>query len=143
MNAAMRAMPKKQSRRMNRRLSTFSRWREDYNLDDCNARLSAAGRFAAAGHADLFLEPLEPDRADHDLLADHIARRAVHAHGLGEFEVLLDGGLHLGACQILVEPRHVDAGILGGGQRMGLVGRSAATEQLLVEVEILLAARVL
>ena len=39
----------------------------------------------------------DTDGADYDLLADHVARRAVHAHRFGELKVLLDGGADLGA----------------------------------------------
>src|SRR5579863_6178512 len=80
---------------------------------------SSAGHFAAAGEADLFLETFEADGADHHLLADHVAWRAVHAHGFRELEVFIDRGFHLGARQILLEPRHVEAGILGSRQRTG------------------------
>src|SRR3954464_15713272 len=86
---------------------------------------ASAGRLAAARDADLFLEALEADGADHDLLADHVARRAVEAHVLGELEVLLDGRLDLGAREILLDLRGVEAGFLGGCDGARLVGRTA------------------
>src|SRR3569623_2275233 len=52
---------------------------------------------AAAGGADVLLQLRQADRADHDLVADHVARRAVQAQRLGELEVLLERRLHLGA----------------------------------------------
>ena len=47
------------------------------------------------------------------------------------------------ALQVLLEPRHVEADFLGGRERPRLVDLAAAGEQLLVEVEILLAGLVL
>jgi len=44
------------------------------------ARKRLARRLAAAGEADFFLQAIETDCADHHLFADHITRRAVHAH---------------------------------------------------------------
>src|SRR6266481_8121458 len=70
----------------------------------------SARRLAAAGEADLFLQAIEADGADHDLLADHIARRAVHAHVLGELEVFLQRRADLRARNILFQFRHVEAG---------------------------------
>ena len=99
-----------------------------------------ACRLAAAGETDLFLEAVEADRADHHLLADHVARRAVHAHRLGELEVFLDRGAHFGACKILLDPGRVEAGFLGRRHRARLVGGTTAAEQLLVKIEIFLAA---
>src|SRR3984957_19595614 len=99
---------------------------------NANEPKSSARLFAAARNADLFLETLKADRADHDLLADHIARGAVHAHGFGELEVFLDRGLHFRARQILFDPRRIEAGILGGGDRARLVGWAAAAEQFLM-----------
>src|SRR5690242_12769241 len=90
------------------------------------AKQRSAGGLAAACDADLFLQALEADRADHDLLADDIARRAVQAHLLGELEVLLDGRLDLGAREILFDLRGVEAGFLGRGHRARLVGLTAA-----------------
>src|SRR5215813_7856695 len=98
----------------------------------------SAGRFAAARDADLLLEAVEADGADHDLLADDVARRAAEAHVLGELEVLLDGRLDLGAGEILIDLRGVEAGLFGRRHGARLVGRSPAAEQLLVEVEIFL-----
>src|SRR6476659_2729974 len=65
-------------------------------------------RLAATGDADFFLEVIKADRADHHLLADHVARRAVHAHRLGELEVLLDSGAYLRARQILLDPGRIE-----------------------------------
>src|SRR6202158_3801015 len=85
---------------------------------------------AAAGNADLFLEAFEADRTDHHLLADHIARRAVHAHRFGEFEIFLDRGAHFGARQILFEPAGIEAGFLGRGHWAGLFRRTTAARAL-------------
>src|SRR6267142_5360882 len=46
----------------------------------------SASRLATTGHVDLFLEGREPDRTDHRLVADHVARRAVEPHGLCDLE---------------------------------------------------------
>src|ERR1700761_2982402 len=92
----------------------------------CQQLALSASRLAAAGNADLFLETVEADGADHDLLADHIARRAVHAHRFGELEVLLDGGPHLGALDVLLDLRGVETGFLGRLHRARLVSRAAA-----------------
>ena len=51
--------------------------------------------------------------------------------------------LDFGAREILFDLRHVEAGFLGRGHRARLVGLTAAAEQLLVEVEIFLAGRIL
>src|SRR5882672_2448491 len=100
---------------------------------------SSARRLAAAGDADLFPQAVDADRADHHLLADHVARRAVHAHRLRELEVFLDRGADFRARTVLLELRDIEAGVLGGGQRARLVGLALAGEELLGEVEILLA----
>src|SRR4029453_1177357 len=63
---------------------------------------ASARCLAAAGDADLFPQGVDADRADHDLLADHVARSAVHAHGFGELEVFLERAAHFGARQILL-----------------------------------------
>src|SRR5438045_3004872 len=63
---------------------------------------ASAGRLAATGDADLFLQIVDADRADHDLLADHIARGAVHAPGFRELEVLLQHAGHFGARHLLL-----------------------------------------
>src|SRR3974377_1833834 len=76
-------------------------------------RKRSAGGLAAARDSGLLLQPLHADGADHDLLADDVAGRAVEAHILGELEVLLDRGLHLRARQILLDLRGVEAGFLG------------------------------
>src|SRR4029079_17781615 len=73
----------------------------------------SAARLAAARGIDLFPERLEADRADHDIVADHVARRAVEPERFGELETFLQGRLHLGARHILVEPRNVEAAVLG------------------------------
>src|SRR5215469_5784688 len=74
-----------------------------------NSNVQLAGRLAAAGNADLFLEVVETDGADHDLLADHVARSAVHAHRFGELEVLLEGGTHFGTGDVLLDSCGVEA----------------------------------
>src|SRR5215469_5958851 len=48
------------------------------------ARLSSAGRLAAARAVDLFLERVQADRADEDIVAHDVAGRAVEAERLGE-----------------------------------------------------------
>src|ERR1035438_8424434 len=77
----------------------------------------SAGRLAATGGADLFLQPVKPDRADHHLLADHIARRTVHAHGLGELEVFLDRRFRFRARHVLFKLCHIETGILRSEER--------------------------
>src|ERR1700741_667966 len=98
-----RANNKQKGRRHNRPL----RWRWMW-------RLVSAGRLAAAGDADLFLQPFEADGADHNLLANHIAWRAVQAHLFGELEIILDRRLDLGVREILLDARGIVAGVLGG-----------------------------
>src|SRR5207244_7260396 len=74
------------------------------SLSVCHSALrQSARRLAAARGADLLLQPLKPDRADHDLLADHVARRTVHAHRFGELEVFLYRGFGFPACHVLLE----------------------------------------
>src|SRR5262249_27863607 len=97
---------------------------------------ASAGGLAAARDADLLLQALEADRANHDLLADHVARRSVQAHFFGKLHILFDGRLDLGAREILLDPRGVEAGVLCRSHGTGLVGDPSAAEQLLVEVEI-------
>src|SRR4051794_30098715 len=97
-------------------------------------RFGSAGRLAATRLRDLLPQTFDADRADHDLLTDHIARRAVHAHRFGEFEVFFDGGLGLGAGHVLLELGHVESEVLGRGQRPGLVRLATTAEQFLVEV---------
>src|SRR5947207_11749468 len=104
---------------------------------------ASTGRLATAGEADLFPEVVETDRPDHHLLADHVARRAVHAHCFGELEVFLDRGAHLRARKVLLDPRGIEAGLLGGCHRAHLVRGAPPAEQLLVEIEIFLAAGIL
>src|SRR6476661_1049258 len=103
----------------------------------------SAARLAAAGGVDLFLQRIEADRADHDVVADHITRRAIEAEGLGELEAFLQRGLDLRACQILVQAPHVEADVLGNRERTGLVRLTAPAQQLLVEFKVFLAALVL
>src|SRR3569832_1160076 len=81
-----------------------------------------AGRFAAAGDADLFPQALKPDGPDHDLLADDVAQHAVQAHLLGKLHVLLDGRLDLVTREILLDPRGVEAGLLCRRHGACLVG---------------------
>src|SRR5450631_3777575 len=57
----------------------------------------AAGRLAAARGVDLFLQSGKADGAHDHVGADHIARRTVEAERLGELEVLVERGFHLGA----------------------------------------------
>src|SRR4029077_6345737 len=103
----------------------------------------SAAWLAAAGGVDLFLQRLEGDRADHDVVADYITRRAIEAEGLGELEAFLQRGLDLRACQVLVQAPHVEADVLGNRERTGLVRLAPAAQQLLVEFKIFLAALVL
>src|SRR5215469_596081 len=104
---------------------------------------SSAGRLAAARGVQLFLEGAEPDRADHHVAANDVARRAVETERLGELEALLELRFHLVARHVLLDLRHVEADLLGDRQRARLVGLAAAAEQLLVELEIFLAGLVL
>src|SRR5262249_8903450 len=117
------------------------RWRRPFAI--AMERVTSAGRLAAACDADLLLQAVKADSADHDLLADHIARRTVQPHVFGELEVLFDGCLDLGAGEIFLDLRGVEASVLCRGHRPGLVRRTAAAEQLLVEVEIFLAGGIL
>src|SRR5215831_16758583 len=98
-----------------------------------------AVRLAAAGDVDPLLEGIEADRADHQLGADHVARRAVDPERLGELHALLDRGAHLVAPHVLLDACDVESRLLGGGERARLVGLAAAAEQPLVEIEVLLA----
>src|SRR5438105_2165138 len=82
---------------------------------------------------------IRADRANHDLLADDVARRAVHAERFRQLEIFLERGAHFLAAEILFQLRHVETGFLGRGKRARLVGGAAAAQQLLVEVEIFLA----
>src|SRR5215468_5040711 len=70
---------------------------------------NSAGRLAAARGVELFLEGTEPDRADHHVAADDVARRAVEAERLGELEALLELRFHLVARHVLLDLRHVEA----------------------------------
>ncbi len=89
------------------------------------------------------LSASRPDGADHDIVADDIAWRAVETERLGKLEALLKGRLDFGAREILFQARHVEADVLGYRKRAGLVGLAAAAEQLLVEFEVFLAGLVL
>src|SRR6266851_7510677 len=100
----------------------------------------SARRLAATRVVDLFLEGLEADRADHHVGADHVARRAVHPERLGDLVALLERCLDLVARKVLLDAPDIETDLLGDRQRTCLVDRSAAAEQLLVELEIFLAA---
>src|SRR3954451_4745126 len=93
---------------------------------------SATRHFAAAGGVDVFLELVEADGADHDIGADHVARRAVEPELLGELQALFERLANLVAGQIAFDPHHVQAGLLGCSKRARLVGLTAAAEQFLV-----------
>src|SRR5215467_8332624 len=104
------------------------------------ARLGSAGRLAAARAVDLFLERVQADRTDEDIVAHDVAGRAVEAERLGELEVFLDRGFDLVARHVLLDPRDVEADVLGGRERARQVRLATAAEQLLMEFEIFLAA---
>src|SRR6516162_9041605 len=104
------------------------------------ARLGSAGRLAAARAVDLFLERVQADRADEDIVAHDVAGCAVEAERLGELEVLLDRGFDLVARHVLLDPRDVEADVLGGRERAREVRLAAPAKQLLMEFEIFLAA---
>src|SRR5216684_6417914 len=93
--------------------------------------------------ADLLLERRQADRADDNFGADDIARGAVEPQCLGDAHVLLERGLGFVAGHVLFDARHVEADLLGDRERMGPVGLASAAEQLLMELEILFAGRVL
>src|SRR5437879_12243998 len=80
-------------------------------------------RLAATGYADFFLEIIKADRADHHLLADHVAWRAVHTHRLGEFEVFLDRSAHFRGRKLLLDRSWMDDGLLAGCHPSPLVPR--------------------
>src|SRR5262249_2337236 len=107
------------------------------------AAQSLAARLAAACGVNLFLKRIETDRADHDVVAHHVARGAVEAERVGELEALFDGGFDLVARHVLLEPCDVEPCILRRGECARPVRLAAPAEQLLMEVEIFLAARVL
>src|SRR6266404_1416405 len=104
------------------------------------AGIGSAGRFAAARAVDLFLERVQADRADEDIVANDVAGRAVEAERLGELEVFLDRGLDLVARHVLLDPRDVETDLLGGRECARQVRLAAPAEQLLMEFEIFLAA---
>src|SRR5262245_51301702 len=93
-----------------------------------------AGRLAAAGVVDLFLERRKADGADHHLAADHVARRAVESELLGELEALLDARSHLVAADVALDPRHVEADLLRRRERAGPIHLAASGQQLLVKL---------
>src|SRR4029453_12218689 len=105
-------------------------------------RGSARGLAAACG-INLFLERVETDRADDDIGANHIARRAVEAERLGQLEAFFKGSFDLVAGHVLLQACHVESDVLRGCERTRKVRRAASAEQLLVEFEIFLAALVL
>src|ERR1044072_4429355 len=92
---------------------------------------------------DLLSEAGEPDRADDDIVADHGARRAVEPQRLGELHALFVRLAHRVPLQVLLHARDVEAWVLGGAERLRLAALAAATEQLLMEVEIFLAGLIL
>src|SRR5258708_13651636 len=98
------------------------------------AAIRSARRLAATGEADLFLQAVEADGADYDLLADHVAGRAVHAHRLGELEILLDVSFHFRACQILFDPGGIEPGFLATTHRACLFRGPAAAGPFLFEI---------
>src|SRR5260370_5939603 len=93
--------------------------------------------------ADLLLERRQADGADDNFGADDIARGAVEPQCLGDAHVLLERGLGFVAGHVLFDARHVEADLLRDRERMGPVGLASAAEQLLMELEILFAGRVL
>src|SRR5262245_40636281 len=107
------------------------------------ARGGSARRLAATRAVNLFLESIEADGADDDILAYDVARRTVEAERFGELEAFLDRGLHLVACHVLLDLRDVEADLLRRRERARLVGLATAAEQLLVKLEIFLAGLVL
>src|SRR5437870_5747281 len=80
-------------------------------------RNASTGGLAAAGRVDLFLERAEADGTDDDVVAHHVARRAVEAERLGELHAFLEGGLYLVAGDVLLDPGHVEADFLGDRER--------------------------
>src|SRR5271170_805072 len=87
---------------------------------------------------DLVFQLINADGADHDLVADHVARRTADTERVGKLHVLVDRLLHLVAVHVLLEARHIETDFLGNGERARLIGFTAATEQLLVELAVLL-----
>src|SRR5258708_13294731 len=96
-------------------------------------------RLAAAGDADLLGKSIAADRADHHLLADHVARRAVHAHSFGELEIFLNRCAHFRARGILLKPGHVEAGFLGGAEGAPLLRLPVPPPHPLTQTALLLA----
>src|ERR1700761_18630 len=87
--------------------------------------------------ADLLAQRIEADGADHDFLADHVARGAVDAERLGELHVLLDRLFHLVAAHVAFETRHVESDFLGDRERTRLVGGATSAQELLVKFDVL------
>src|SRR5262249_37285849 len=106
-------------------------------------RGASAGRLAAARGVDLLFQRTETNRADHDLAAHDVARRAIEAERLGQLEALLDLRLDLVARHVLLDAADVEADFLGDRQRARFVGLPAAAEQLEVEFQVFLAGLVL
>jgi hypothetical protein len=104
---------------------------------------ASAGGLAAAGLLTLALQRFEAHGADHDVVADHVARRAVEAEPLGELEAFLEARARplRSSCRARSGPRRGRPP--WHGERARAVDLAAAGEQLLVEVEILLAGLVL
>src|SRR5262249_15779862 len=105
------------------------------------ARLAA--RLAAARCVHLFLERVEADGAHHDIVSHDVARRSIEPERVRELEALLDGGLDLVARHIFFDPRDIESRLFRSGKRARLVRLVAAAEQLLMELEILLAMLIL
>src|SRR5262249_13803375 len=105
--------------------------------------LSSAGCLAATGHVDLFLECCQPDSADHRLVADHVARRAVEPHGFGDLEALSERVLPLVARSSFREAALGEPDLSAPRDPSRLVGRAATAEELLMKLEIFLAGLVL
>src|SRR5262245_15389842 len=104
---------------------------------------SSAGSLAAAGGIYLFSQRFEANRADHDIVADHVAWGAAETERLGKFEALLQRRLYFRTRQIFFEPGHIETNVLGNRQRARLIGLAATAQQLLVKFEIFFAGLVL
>src|SRR5262245_9738861 len=110
---------------------------------DVLAMWGSAGRLAATGGVDLLAQLCGADRANHHVAAGHVARRAVEPERLGELEAFLERLLDLVAGEILFDAADVEANVLRRRQRACLVGLAASAQQLLMELEILLAGLIL
>src|ERR1700689_2025652 len=84
---------------------------------------------------ELLFQGIESHGADNQLGADDIARCTADAERVGKLHILVDRDLDLVAVHILLDPRHVEARVFGSRKRVRLVGRAAAAQQLLVEVD--------